>query len=228
MRLMRRRWVRHLAFAAVLTGIMLVAAASGPEAGALDRQSIVSAYLCLGLLCGALLIGPWHAISEGRVMSNNYLRRDIGIWAALIGMAHFLLANMLAMNYAYLDLYVNEAVAAPSAEVRRQLYGSGTIMGYIVAVLFLLLLSLSSDRVMRWVGLRWWKRLQRSSYVAFALTALHGFAFQALESRPSVWILVVVAASVTALGGQLWGMTALRRSMRTSGTPRNTVHDGFG
>jgi len=225
MSLMRRRWVRHLALAAAVTAIMLVAAIGGPDAGALDRQSIVSAYLCLGLLCGTLLIGPWRAVAEGRVMSNYYLRRDIGIWAALIGMVHFLLANMLAMNYAYLGRYVTEA-AAPSAEARRQLYGAGTIMGYVVAVLFLLLLGLSSDRVMRRVGLRWWKRLQRSSYVAFALTTLHGFAFQALESRPAVWVVVVAVVSATVLGGQAWGRAALRRSPRTSGTIRDTVHDG--
>lgn len=220
---MRRRWLRHLALAAALTVIMLVAAVSGPDAGALDRQSIVSAYLCLGLLCVTLLIGPWRAVSDGRVPSNNYLRRDIGIWAALIGMVHFLLANMLSMNYAYLGRYVTDAAAAPSAEVRRQLYNYGTITGYVVAVLFLLLLGLSSDRVMRRVGLRWWKRLQRSSYVAFALTALHGFAFQALESRPPVWVALVVAAGAMVLGGQAWGRTALRRQTRPA---QNAVRPG--
>jgi len=42
--------------------------------------------------------------------------------------------------------------------------------------------------VMRSLGSVWWKRLQRTSYLGFCLTLLHGLAFQVLESR--TWALV--------------------------------------
>ena len=50
-----------------------------------------------------------------------------------------------------------------------------------MVILFLMLLLLSNDRSLRRLGPKWWKRLQRSSYVAIALTFYHGFAFQYLE-----------------------------------------------
>jgi len=208
---MNPRLKYHLVLVALTAASFGMAAFYGSTDGIADRLSIVSAYLCMVLLGCALFIGSARAISTGRPGLNMYVRRDIGIWAALVGLVHFFLANALAMNTAYLDLYVKLSAVPPSAEFRSQLYMWGTILGFLVAVLFFLLLGLSSDRMLRWVGTRWWKRLQRTSYLAFIFTALHAFAFQVLESRQGFLVGVVSFVCVVILVAQFAGVAAVRR-----------------
>lgn len=222
---MRQRVKRHIALATATGICFVVAALRGSAAGSTDRLSIVSAYICLALLCWALSVGPMRAVTTGRPIINAYLRRDLGIWAALTGLVHFVLANLLSMNDGYLDTYVNFASFPPSAEIRSQLYNMGTIAGFVVAVLFLLLLALSSDRMIRVVGIRWWKRLQRASYLTFIFTSAHAFAFQILEAREWLLIAVVIIASVAVLTAQIFGIVAVRRQFNVSEfmmTPGNT------
>jgi sulfoxide reductase heme-binding subunit YedZ len=210
---MNRRVKNHLTLF-VLSGISLgMAAISGPSAGAADRLSIVSAYICLVLLGVALLIGPLNVLQKGRLVSNSYVRRDTGIWAALNGLLHFYLANVLSMNYEYLALFVDSAALPPSAAIRNSLYSLGTILGFFIAVLFIVLLLLSSDWMLRKLGLKWWKRIQRLSYLGFALTCLHAFAFQVLETRALLWVVVVLAIAALICIGQYRGFMAAKRNV---------------
>jgi sulfoxide reductase heme-binding subunit YedZ len=209
---MNHRLKHHGILAAVSAACFGIAALSGPAAAALDNLSIVSAYLCLFLLGIVLLIGPWHAVKSNRKAANIYLRRDIGIWAALSGLLHFYLANILSMNYEYLGIFVENAAAPPSAAVRSELYSWGTISGYVIAVFFVVLIGLSSDRALRFLGLKWWKRIQRVSYLAFIFTCAHGFAFQILESRNLIWIGVVGMVVLITLAGQIFGIATVRKT----------------
>ena len=207
---MNDRLRNHLSLGAISAASLGIAAWLGGEAAAADNISIVSAYLCLLLFSLALLIGPARVWRGGAPILNTHMRRDIGIWGGLTGLVHFFLANALAMNFEYLGLFVENATVPPSAEVRDQLYLWGTILGYVVALLILVLLALSSDRVLRAVGARWWKRLQRLSYVVFVATVLHAFAFQILETRPSLWVVVVSAITLVVIGMQLTGFAKNR------------------
>jgi DMSO/TMAO reductase YedYZ heme-binding membrane subunit len=81
----------------------------------------------------------------------------------------------------------------------------------LIAVLLVLLLVLSSDRVLRRLGSTWWKRLQRSAYFAFLLTVGHGFAFQALESRSAGLIVVLALVTAAVIALQLRGAALYRR-----------------
>jgi DMSO/TMAO reductase YedYZ heme-binding membrane subunit len=205
----RDRFQHHLALVAT-TGIVLIAAVvSGPLAAALDRLSIVSAYLCMGYLCAALLIGPRQAIQSGRVAINDFLRRDIGIWAALVGFGHFYLAIILSMNSEYLDLFVYADDLSYSEQIRDRLYSFGAISGFVVGILFVLLLALSNNRSSKLIGATWWKRMQRTSYLAFVFTITHAVAFQILESRQDLLIGVVVFVFAVTLAGQLFGIAAV-------------------
>ena len=208
---MNRRLKNHAALAVFIVVSLGIAVASGPAAETADRLSIVSAYVCLFLLGIALLIGPFHAVRHGGPLVNSYIRRDTGIWAALTGLMHFYLANVLAMNYEYLGIYVENALTPPSAEIRSVLYSWGTILGYVIAVLFIVLLGLSNDRMVRVVGLKWWKRVQRVSYLGFIFTCAHAFLFQALESRQALWIGVVLIVTVAVFVGQGCGIVSTKR-----------------
>jgi DMSO/TMAO reductase YedYZ heme-binding membrane subunit len=229
---MNSRLKNHLALALLCIGGLGVAAISGPAATAADRLSIVSAYQCLLLLGLALLIGPASVLRNERLVVNSYVRRDTGIWAASTGLLHFYLANVLSMNYEYLGTYVENAAQLPTAAVRSTLYNSGTISGYIIAVLFIVLLTLSSDWMVRKVGLKWWKRIQRLSYLAFILTCIHAFEFQVLEARPLLWVLVVAAITGVTFAGQCIGFLAVRRNKQWQALSITEAHDkklyGFG
>jgi len=208
---MNQRLKSHASLAAITVVSLGVSVAIRPAAAAGDQLSIVSAYLCLFLLGAALLIGPFHAFREGKPLGNSYIRRDIGIWAALSGLLHFYLANVLAMNYEYLGIYVENSPVPPSPEIRSELYSWGTIFGYVIAGLFIILLTLSNDWMVRKVGLKWWKRIQRLSYLGFLFTCAHAFVFQVLESRETLWIIVVLLVTVLVLIGQGYGIASIKR-----------------
>jgi DMSO/TMAO reductase YedYZ heme-binding membrane subunit len=85
---------------------------------------------------------------------------------------------------------------------REQLFNWGSIFGTVVGLLFVLLLAISSDLALRRLGPKTWKRLQRSSLLAFWLTVAHGVAFQILEDRYLALFLLVAAGA--ALLGFRW------------------------
>lgn len=207
-----RRITHHLALAGINGAALAAAMVSGPAEQWPDQVSIVTAYLCLGLLCAGLAIGPARAFRTGRPSVNLYLRRDIGIWAALTGLAHLVIATALSMTPGYMETFVDNAGVPPSQVIRMELFTWSTIAGLVVGVLLLVLLGLSNDKSLRWVGPRWWKRLHRLSYLAFALTAAHGIAFQALESRTGALIAVVILASLVVLVLQITGSFSVRQS----------------
>lgn len=212
---MNKRLRNHVWLAAISCALLWIPALNGDVGSLADRLSILSAYLCLILFAAALLVGPLQARGSGQPLLNNHLRRDIGIWAGLSALLHFWLANVLAMTWKYVGIFVENAPAPPSAAVRDQLYLWGTILGYVVAVIVLVLLTISSDLMLRKIGKRWWKRLQRLTYVVFIATVLHAFAFQILESRQSVWVILVVLITAAVAGLQIAGFRKVRARKTT-------------
>ncbi len=207
-----RRTHHHLILAG-LAGLSVGAAAvGGPAGSALDRVSIVTAYLCLALLCTGLAIGPVHTLRTSRPLLNNYLRRDVGIWAAVAGLVHLCVATVQSMTEQYMATYVDVTDVLPPERIRAELFTWSTIAGLVIGVVLLILLGLSNDRALRWLGTRSWKRLHRVSYVAFVLTVLHGLAFQVLESRTWSLIALVLVASLAVLTVQLAAARAVRRT----------------
>ena len=74
--------------------------------------------------------------------------------------------------------------------------------------LVLLLLLLSNDFSMRWLGAGRWKNLQRWNYAFLLLTALHGALYQVLEKRAAGWRSV------------FWALLALTLVVQTAGIAR--------
>jgi DMSO/TMAO reductase YedYZ heme-binding membrane subunit len=178
----------------------------------------VLSWLCLLLLAAALLVGPVLALRTGRVPLNHLLRRDLGIWAALNGLAHLALAFRISMTPAYMKVYIAGAPAWPDAATRQQLYMWAVIGSLVIAALFVLLLALSSNRALRLVGPTWWKRLQRGSYLAFGLTVAHAAVFQLIEGRHAALVVLLVLLSLAVALVQARGWLAVRRQA-ASGAP---------
>lgn len=172
-----------------------------------DQLSIVTAYICLLLMACALSVGPLRLyIHKAANPINIYLRRDIGIWAAVFGLVHLFLATSSSMTSEYIQRYVDVATQGLSESARSGLFLWGSVTAFVAGLLLLLLLCLSNDTLLRLLGMRWWKRLQRLAYLAFALTLAHGVMFQILESRGLVLVGLLLIVALTVLALQLFGM----------------------
>ncbi len=208
----RKRWRYHASLAGLTFAALVATLNWDSEQHWLDRLSIVSAYSCLVCLSVALLIGPRQAIRFGKPIVNHYLRRDLGIWGAVWGFGHFYLAMLLSMNNEYLERFVY-ADDLPFAEATQYLlYSAGTIAGFLVGVVFIVLLGLSNDWSLRRLGRRKWKRMQRLAYVAFGLIMVHGFAFQLIESRQLALVGGMAVAGAMVVFAQFAGRIAVKKA----------------
>ena len=76
-----------------LTIALLLGAFLLPYPSVTERLSLGSAWLCLLLLVAAMGIGPLRRILTELAPINIYRRRDLGICAAALGLAHFCLGT---------------------------------------------------------------------------------------------------------------------------------------
>jgi len=177
---------------------------TGEPAMARDRFSLLTAWLCFALLVAALGLGPWQALHTGQPVLNNLLRRDLGIWAALAGLAHLMVATAVVMQPAYFRAYITGPPASPLPGWAGWIGTASIVAGYLVGLIFLMLLALSNNRSLRRLGAPRWKRLQRAANLAFFLTVAHGVIFQVIEGRTRGWLagLVVVSMAILLLRWQ--------------------------
>ena len=206
----RARTLRHAALAAIVlvTTGLFVRFGSGDR---LDNLSLATAWLCLILMAVALSLGPLRVLQTNTPAINLQQRRDIGIWAALAGLAHLVAATAQSMSEQYMAIYVYISQGGIAATTRAGLYAWGSVIGLLIGVVLLLLLGLSNNRVMNRLGPKRWKRLQRLAYPAFALTAVHGVMFQLLEFRSQFLVGILVLITGVLVWLQLLGIRAVRK-----------------
>ena len=201
----------HILLAFVNLSILATVWVAVDPAEALDRLSLVSAYLFLLLISFVLLVGPVRAMRTGRATTNHTLRRDVAIWGAFMGLVHLVAGAVESMTPIYLDAFVTHAVNPPSAMMREAFFFWSAIVGFVVGLLLVVLLALSNNWSMTLIGQRWWKRLHRLSYIVFVLTILHGFGFQLLESRWWVGYVLVGSLALAVCIAQVRGFQAIAR-----------------
>jgi DMSO/TMAO reductase YedYZ heme-binding membrane subunit len=201
------RPVRHLLFLAGNTLALGLCVLVLPYTAIWERLSVGSAWLCMFLLSSALLTGPVRRAANRPAPANIYLRRDLGAWAAFQAFLHFYAGTVVSMNQTYIQAFVNVDASPFSVELRDRMFGWGASIGLVVAIIFLLLLAISSDRAIRWLGAARWKKIQKSAHAVLWLTVLHGFAFQLLEARYGALVLLALL-TVTVFVLQLRGRRA--------------------
>lgn len=208
-RLSAERTVRHIVLASLVLVVGGLVVQFGPG-DLVDNLSIATAWLCLVAMAGALSLGPLRARRAGAPTLNLQLRRDLGIWSGLTGLGHLVLATIQSMSQRYMTRYVEVDLAGLDANVRAMLFAWGSIIGFLIGLVLLLLLGLSNNRVMHRLGPKRWKRLQRLVYPVFALTLIHGLAYQLLELRSAYLIAVLVAIAGAIVILQILGRRAVR------------------
>jgi len=154
----------------------------------MQRLSIASAYAALGFLAATLLVGPFKE-RRGRPnpVSTN-LRRDIGIWAALGGIAHTVFGLQVHMRGEIARYFLPEAGRGLSKNTLAFLAANYT--GLVATLLLLLLLAISNDVALRTLGTIRWKQIQRWNSLLFALVAAHGALYLAVD-KASLFLIVL-------------------------------------
>lgn len=203
-----RRVRRHFVLAASAAAIVWLAYSATPPPDFRHRFSMATAYAALAFLALCLGLGPWNILRRRANPVSFDLRRDVGIWAAMLALLHTgvgLTVHLRGRMWMYFFKRLH-----PLA-LQNTKFGFANFVGLAAAILFLLLLTLSNDISLRVLGTRQWKSLQRWSYAAFGLTVVHGVAFQLVEKRHFPWVVVFAGLSATVVVFQVAGYIRLRR-----------------
>jgi sulfoxide reductase heme-binding subunit YedZ len=209
-----RRVVRHVALAGIFGGgafALYAGAADGPPA---QRLSIATAYLALVFLSTTLLLGPFnHRSGRANPVSTN-LRRDIGIWTAIGGIVHTIVGLQVHMGGDVIRYFVPGHGRGFSKSTMAFLAANYT--GIIATAIVALLLAISNDRALRALGTTRWKRIQRLNYLLFALVAVHGALYLAVERASLIRIVPFVIITGFAATIQIQGRISKARGLHRS------------
>jgi len=190
-------------------GLMVMAVyAMTPPPDVRHRASMALAYAALVYLLISLWLGTWNLLRGKPNPVSFDLRRDFGIWAAILALLHTVVGLTVHLRGRML-MYFFKHLHPP--QIQNTLFGFGNFTGLFAALLFLFLLAISNDLSLRSLGTGLWKRWQQWTYVATLLTVLHGIAYEVTEKRHWPWVVAGVLGVVGITVIQLAGM---RRRMR--------------
>jgi sulfoxide reductase heme-binding subunit YedZ len=197
-----QRIARHiiLLFASIATGAAFFVALGSKHP--LFWLSMATAYGSLALLALSLMIGPWNRLRGRPNPVSGYLRRDIGIWAGVLGIVH-VIAGLQVHYYGKFWLYFVPLEASRIGQWA--VFGLANYVGLGATLVLLLLLSLSNDASLRSLGAGRWKSLQRWNYAGALLVVAHGVVYQIMEKRTVGFVVVFAVIVLLALAMQFAG-----------------------
>lgn len=201
----RRRLLHH---GVILLGVAVGAVLLSTAFGAMDlrtRVSMMTAYLGLGGIALSLGLGPLNLVRGRPNPVSSDLRRDVGIWAAVLSLTHVAVGLTVHLRGRMEQYFLPAPEAGSLMPVRLDPFGIANQLGLASGLGLLVLLVLSSDRALRRLGPARWKRWQRLNYWAAGAIALHGILYQVIERRRAglVFLFSIVLAAtlvVQALG----------------------------
>jgi len=190
-----------------------------PYKDAVMKASFATAYPALFLLAATLLIGPLNLLLRRRNPVSIDLRRDLGIWAGILAIAHTVVGQNVHLRGRPWLYYIYDHPSRHMLPTRHDVFGLANYTGAFCTLLLILLLATSNDLSLRRLGTRPWKQLQRWNYAAFALLAVHALAYEeGIEHQKIPWFALTIAGLAITLLLQLAGYVQRRRA-RLSVTP---------
>lgn len=172
--------------------------------------SMATGYGSLFLVALSLMIGPLNVLRHRANPVSSYLRRDIGIWAGILALAHVITGLQVHMDGKFWLYFLPPPGVHSIFPLRLDPFGLTNYAGLIATVIFVMLLCLSNNASLRALGAKRWKFLQRWNYAAAVLVCLHGAVYQFLEKRDPGFVLVFIIIVVVALTAQLAGFRRVR------------------
>lgn len=201
----RRRLRHHLALAVASVSLIgAIYAALQPQDPRFGL-SMATAYTSLALLGATLALGPLNILRARPNPVSTDVRRDIGIWTALVGIAHVAFGLQVHFRPRMWLYFLAPAAERGRFPLRLDQFGFANHTGLVATLILVLLLALSNDLSLRRLGRKRWKALQQLNYALFALVGLHGLLYQQLERRPMFYVSVLGAAFTIVTALQLSG-----------------------
>jgi sulfoxide reductase heme-binding subunit YedZ len=205
-RMQSRLWRHHLPLVllSLVTGWVLYVTRPYPDV--ITRLSFATAWPALILLTATLIIGPWRILQGKAPILSQDLRRDIGIWGGVLGVAHAVIGNCEHLRGRPWLYYVYEKTQEHLVPLRHDIFGLSNFAGLFAGLLLLMLLATSNDASLRKYGGAGWKSLQRWNYACFGLTALHTFGYLiGIQSLQWAWIATTGACALLTIAFQYLG-----------------------
>jgi methionine sulfoxide reductase heme-binding subunit len=179
--------------------------ATRPYKDLLSRASFATAYPALILLAATLIVGPCNLLGKRRNPLSSDLRRDIGIWAGILGVLHTAVGQNVHLRGRPWLYYVYALKEHHAFPLRHDLFGLANYTGAVSVVVLMALLATSNDFSLRRLGASGWKKLQRWNYAVFALAAVHAVAYQAIEKQKLLFVATVILCIAITLALQISG-----------------------
>ncbi len=212
-RLLRRMMTHHLFLMLAATVSIFWLYITRPYADAITRTSFATGYPALVLLAITLWVGPWNLLRGRRVPVSSDLRRDIGIWAGILGVVHTIVGLDVHLRGRPWLYFVYQRSEGPHwIPLRHDLFGFANYTGLFASILLLLLFATSNDYALRALKTPRWKQLQRWNYPLFALTALHTAAYQKMEKQHISFVAILIVCAAITLFLQGLGFLMRRRN----------------
>jgi sulfoxide reductase heme-binding subunit YedZ len=183
----------------------------------LRRYSTATGYIALGLLAVTLLIGPANLALRRRTPISSYVRRDLGVATATTSAVHVVFGFLVKHGDGQILGYFFQA--GDRTRILTNSFGLANWAGLAGLVLVGGLAAISSDRALRKLKAKRWKRYQRSTYLLFVLVVLHSVLYGALWRLTSPYTVLLLIAVAVVVAGQLLGKRTWRRRANAAGAP---------
>ncbi len=203
--LKRRLILHHAPLFLLSVGVLLSLYFTRPYKDVWARASFATAYSALFLLLATLAIGPLNILARRRNPGSSDLRRDIGIWAGILTIAHTVIGQNVHMRGRPWLYYVYDQQHRHTVPIRHDVFGFSNYTGLICTLLVVMLLATSNDYSLRRLGTPQWKSLQRWNYAAFALAAAHAVGYLTIEHQHFPFVLTISIGIVITAGVQTAG-----------------------
>ena len=161
--------------------------------------SMATAYAGLILLAVSLLLGPLNLIRNKANPVSSYLRRDIGIWAAIVSIIHVIFGLQVHMGGRIWTYFFHDMEPGQGYAVRLDAFGFANHSGLVATLICIVLMAVSNNASLKKLGQHRWKSIQRLNYLLFPLVIGHGFIYQVLEKRQLPFVAVVGLIFVVVL-----------------------------
>jgi sulfoxide reductase heme-binding subunit YedZ len=178
-----------------------------PHRSNVEGLSFATAYAGLTMLAVALALGPLNVLRQRPNPVSTDLRRDVGLWAGVLGVAHTIAGLQVHMGGDLRRYFLAGAEGIPLTR-STVAFVTANYLGLSAALVLLLLMLLSNDIALRKLGVAKWKWLQRSSYVVLGLVLMHGALYQVLEKRSVLLMAVFLMVTAFAVVLQIAGVRA--------------------
>lgn len=203
----------HLPTVAISATAILLIYFTRPYKDVVTRLSFATAYPAFVLLSITLLIGPINVLKRHRNPISSDLRRDLGVWAGVIGTLHAVIGQCVHLR-GRPWLYYLYGPTEKHVGLRLDLFGFANDTGALSTLLLIALFATSNDLSLRALGTPRWKSLQRWNYGVFALAAMHTFGYQGIEKQKVAWVGTTIICATITIAIQCAGFRKRRRADR--------------